>query len=113
MIGGIQGVVWHDANRNQVREEDEPGVAGARVTLWEGATMLAQTVTAGDGSFGFAGLVADRYYTVVQTPPRAYAPTTPSQRVVWVATGVLTQVDYGLVFVPPPMYLPLVVRNGG
>jgi hypothetical protein len=112
MTGGIQGVVWHDANRNQVRDASEPGVAGALVTLLEGATTLAQTQTAGDGSFGFAGLAADRYYTVVQTPPRAYAPTTPGQRVVWLTNGVLIQVDFGLVFVPPPMYLPLVVKAG-
>jgi dienelactone hydrolase len=113
MTGGIQGVVWHDANRNQVWDGNEAGVPGALVTLLEGATTLAQTQTAGDGSFGFAGLAIDRYYTVVQTPPRAYAPTTPGQRVVWVTNGVLTQVDFGVVFVPPPMYLPLVIRSGG
>jgi hypothetical protein len=113
MTGGIQGVVWHDANRNQVRDAGEQGVAGALVTLMDGATTLAQTQTAGDGSYGFAGLAVDRYYTVVQTPPRAYAPTTPGQRVVWVTNGVLIQVDFGLVFVPPPVYLPLVVRSGG
>jgi hypothetical protein len=112
VTGGIQGVVWHDVNQNQVREAGEPGVTGATITLLEGATTLAQTQTASNGSFGFAGLAVDRYYTVVQIPPRAYAPTTPSQRVVRVTAGALIQVDFGVVFRPPPVYLPLVARNG-
>ena len=111
--GGILGVVWHDANQNQVRDGDEPGVAGAVVSLIDGGATMAQTTTAADGSFGFAGLAVDRYYTVAQTPPRAFAPTTPSQRVVLVTAGVQIEVDYGLVFRPPPVYLPLVIRAGG
>ena len=109
----MQGVVWHDRNQNQVRDGDEPGVAGATVALVENGVTLAATQTAANGSFGFAGLAADRYYTVVQTPPRAYTPTTPSQRVVLVAAGVVIQVDFGVLFSPPPVYLPMIIRNGG
>ncbi len=110
--GGIQGVVWHDANWNQVRDPGEPGVPAAQVALLEAGVTLAQTASAADGSFGFAGLAVDRYYTVVQTPPRAYTPTTPGQRVVLVTAGVQIQADFGLVFTPPPVYLPMVTRNG-
>ena len=112
LAGSIQGIVWNDANRNQTRDAGEMGVAGAVVTLAEGGATLAQTQTAADGSFGFAGLAVDRYYTVTQTPPRAYAPTTPSQRVVLVTTGVQIDVLFGIVFTPPPMYLPMIIRNG-
>lgn len=112
LAGSIGGIVWHDANRNQVRDAGETGVAGAAVTLTEGGVTVAQTQTAADGSFGFAGLAVDRYYTVTQTTPRAYAPTTPSQRVVLVTTGVQIEVAFGIVFTPPPMYLPMIIRNG-
>jgi hypothetical protein len=111
LAGGIQGVVWHDANRNQVHDEGEPGVAGVALTLTEGGATLAQTQTASNGSFGFAGLAVDRYYTVVQTPPHAYTLTTPGQRVVLVTAGVLARVDFGIVFTPPPMYLPMIIRQ--
>jgi hypothetical protein len=104
-------VVWHDINRNQARDEGEAGVAGAAVTLTEGGATLAQTQTGSNGSFGFAGLAVDRYYTVVQTPPHAYALTTPGQRVVLVTAGVQARVDFGIVYTPPPMYLPLIIRQ--
>jgi len=113
VTGAMQGVVWHDRNQNQVRDADEPGLAGATVALVENGVTLAATQTAANGSFGFAGLAADRYYTVVQTPPRAYTPTTPSQRVVLVTAGVVIQVDFGVLFSPPPVYLPMIIRNGG
>jgi len=112
VTGAMQGVVWNDRNQNQVRDADEPGLPGASVALLENGVTLATTQTTANGSFGFAGLTADRYYTVAQTPPRAYAPTTPSQRVVLVTAGVVIQVDFGVFFSPPPVYLPLVVIRG-
>jgi dienelactone hydrolase len=111
LAGGIRGVVWNDANRNQVRDVGEPGVAGALVSLSENGALLAQTQTAADGTFGFAGLAVDRYYTVTQATPHAYQPTTPSQRVVLVTAGVQIDVDFGIVHAPPPVYLPLVIRD--
>jgi hypothetical protein len=104
-------VVWNDANRNQVRDVGEPGVAGALVSLSENGALLAQTQTAADGTFGFAGLAVDRYYTVTQATPHAYQSTTPSQRVVLVTAGVQIDVDFGIVHAPPPVYLPLVIRD--
>ena len=88
-------------------------MAGATVSLLEAGVTLAQTQTASNGSFGFAGLAVDRYYTVVQATPHSFAPTTPSQRVVLATAGVLIQVDFGVVYAPPPMYLPLIIRSGG
>ncbi|MFD2840464.1 choice-of-anchor M domain-containing protein [Populibacterium corticicola] len=32
----LGGVVWNDANRNQVRDSDESGIAGYRVFIWKG-----------------------------------------------------------------------------
>lgn len=111
VVGGVQGVVWHDLNNNQQRDVGEPGMAGVTVSLTQGATLLAQTMTAADGSYGFADLAVGLYYTVAQTPPRAYVATTPSQQVVLVTAGATIQVDFGNLYSPPPMYLPLVTRN--
>jgi dienelactone hydrolase len=111
LAGGIRGLVWHDANRNQLRDQGEPGVVNALVSLSEGGATVAQTQTAADGSFGFAGLAVDRYYTVAQSTPHGYQPTTPSQRVVLVTAGAQIDVEFGIVYTPPPVYLPLVIRN--
>lgn len=112
VVGGIQGVAWHDINRNQARDGGEPGLAAVTITLQQGAAVLAQTQTAGDGSYGFGGLAVDRYYTVIVTAPHAYAPTTPEQQVVLVTAGATVAANFGVVYTPPPMYLPLVIKDG-
>lgn len=111
VIGGIQGVVWHDLNANQVHDADEPGIAGAVITLRQGGNTVAQVQTNSSGAYGFGNLAVDRYYTVVETPPRFYTATTPLEQVVFLTAGATIQVDFGNLFAPPPVYLPLILRT--
>ncbi len=90
MIGGIQGVVWRDSNRNQTRERGRSRawpaspLACARATL-----VVSQTTTAGDGSYGFGNLAVNQSYTVTETDPPYHTSTTTNQVVVLVPPGAV------------------------
>jgi predicted esterase len=107
--GRIQGLVWADNNENQIRDFDEPGLAGAQVALWQ-STQLSRTTTASDGSFAFADL-APGLYLVRETDPHAYRSTTDNDRTIQVGSASVVQVDFGDVYSPPPVRLPLLLRG--
>jgi hypothetical protein len=68
--GSIRGVIYHDLDRDGVRDAGEPGLLGRGVVLWLGDEEVAATSTAPDGLYRFDGL-ADGSYTVeaqVSTP---------------------------------------------
>ena len=109
VIGGIQGVVWQDSNRNQTRDAGEMGLAGVTVTLRLGNTVLSQTNTGADGSYGFGNLAVNQSYTVTETDPHYYVSTTTNQVVAQVPAGVTLQVNFGDAY-SPPVYLPMISK---
>ena len=111
VIGGIQGVVWQDSNRNQTRDAGEMGLAGVTVTLRLGNTAISQTNTGGDGSYGFGNLAVNQSYTVIETDPHYFVSTTTNQVVALVPAGATVQVDFGDAY-SPPVYLPMISKTG-
>ena len=67
----ITGVVWHDADADGVRDEDEQTIPAVVVFLDENEDGLrdsteATALTNDDGEYIFEGLDANRSYTVTQ-----------------------------------------------
>src|SRR5262249_33925349 len=71
----ISGLVVNDANGNHVPDTGEPPLAGAVLTLQNGAGQIISTATTGaDGTFMLASL-ADGMYTLIDQPPAGFAGT--------------------------------------
>ena len=66
--GSIGDLVWLDANGNGVQNGGEAGLAGVTVTLLQGTTEVATTVTAANGSYGFTNVFSGTYTVSVTTP---------------------------------------------
>ncbi|ATE54213.1 SdrD B-like domain-containing protein [Actinosynnema pretiosum] len=64
LLGSASGVVWADADRDGVRDPDEPGVPGVRVEL----VGTGDTTTGPDGGYLFDGLAVGEHDLVI-TPP--------------------------------------------
>lgn len=64
--GTISGLIWKDANRDGVRQDDETDrIGGQRVVLYDTTgRQVASTTTSKDGSYEFTGLKLDTAYTV-------------------------------------------------
>jgi hypothetical protein len=71
----VAGFVYLDSNGNGVKDAGEPGIPGATVTLTGtndlGASINIVQMTAGDGSYQFAGLRPGNY-TLTKTPLSNY-----------------------------------------
>ncbi|MBW8873571.1 MAG: carboxypeptidase regulatory-like domain-containing protein [Acidobacteria bacterium] len=103
--GSIGDRVWLDTNGNGVQDAGETGINGATVQLFNGATLVATTTTAGDGNYTFSNL-APATYTVKIVPstlPAGVVPTfdldgiaTANQATLTLAAGASrTDVDFG------------------
>jgi hypothetical protein len=68
----LSGFVYFDGNANGVKDAGDPGLGGVTVTLTgtndQGSSVSVAQVTAGDGSYQFAGLRPGTY-TLTKTPP--------------------------------------------
>jgi hypothetical protein len=62
--GAVCGVVWNDVNNNGVREDGEPAIAGAVVSLGLGSTS-----TSFDGYYQFGNPGAGEFKVSVMVPP--------------------------------------------
>ncbi len=97
--GSLSGGVFNDYNGNGVRNGGEPGISGFQVRLGKGAcgsTGLANTSTAGNGSFSFNNLEAGTYCVSVNvtTTCGGWIATTATQRTVTVRAGENTVVAW-------------------
>ncbi|NNE74288.1 MAG: hypothetical protein HKN26_11535 [Acidimicrobiales bacterium] len=67
-LGGIDSIVFEDADGNGTQDPGEPGIAGVTVDLLDGAgNPIASTVTGSDGGFSFADLPDGDYAIVVDS----------------------------------------------
>jgi hypothetical protein len=71
--GGICGTVFYDANGNGLQEPDEPGIAGASVTIFytvDGTPTSYTVATNSNGLYDIGTAVPRGEYTIeVQVPP--------------------------------------------
>jgi hypothetical protein len=66
--GAITGHVWYDRDGNRRYDGGEVGRAGWRVELWSGASLVATTMSAADGAYGFTGLPVGAYTVRFSSP---------------------------------------------
>ncbi len=59
--GSIGNLVWRDLNGDGDRDAGEPGIEGAVVRLYSGATLVSTVVTGPDGSYQFNNLPLGTY----------------------------------------------------
>jgi uncharacterized repeat protein (TIGR01451 family) len=91
--GAINGRVFKDPQRDGVDSGGEPGIVGVTVTLTQGATVVATTTTAPDGSYSFTGLVPGAY-TVTETQPAGYGSSSPDGVAVTVTAGGIATANF-------------------
>ena len=73
-LGTISGVVWLDVNGDGVRSEEETGIAGIPISLSrEDSTQ--ETISAENGSYGFADLPYGDYSVQIASAPADTLPT--------------------------------------
>ncbi|NLE75259.1 MAG: hypothetical protein GX605_00725 [Chloroflexi bacterium] len=94
--GAVAGVVYFDANENQVQDPFEPPLAGAEISLW--TTEMEQVrhvVTGADGQYLFFNL-APQHYTLREVNPPGYAlSTTPDEVSVLILASQTLAVNFG------------------
>jgi uncharacterized repeat protein (TIGR01451 family) len=91
LIAMICGYKFYDANANGVWDAGEPPVAGFKIELYSGATLLATAFTAADGSYCFDGLDAGTYTVQEVLPPGSgWMPTTPTSITVTLLSGEIS-----------------------
>ncbi|HNU52412.1 MAG TPA: SdrD B-like domain-containing protein [Verrucomicrobiota bacterium] len=93
-VGTLGGVVYEDSNGNGRRDAGEPGIGGVRIRLSQDSQELRLTTTAGDGTYGIAGLPAGAY-TVEETDLPGFASTTPNTLAVTLAAGGAASASFG------------------
>jgi hypothetical protein len=115
--GTIQGLVWHDLNRNLTPEPGEPPLADAVIALRNASQQVIATyVTTSTGTFQFADLTPG-YYFLLATPPPGYRAVPGSSHTLGVAVsaGAMTVVDFAeesiLTPTPSPTPTPTITRT--
>ena len=74
----IGNYAWFDLNKDGLKDDNEPGVAGITVNLYNvQGNLVATTLTDRDGYFQFAGLTPGDYYLAFIPPPN-YTFTVPN-----------------------------------
>lgn len=97
--GSIRGMVFHDTNRNGVRDVGERGIEGTRVTLYSSGPWQHTFTTGDDGTYAPVALNSS-YYAVEITVPQGYVATGLTRyegiEVDGAAGTVVLGVDFGI-----------------
>lgn len=65
----VSGFVWNDLNNNGVQDAGEPGLEGAKVSVYDDTqTLLAETETDSDGNYSFFDITEGTITIVVKIP---------------------------------------------
>lgn len=75
-LATIGDFVWHDLDADGIQDGDEPGIDGLTVSLMNGTTELATTVTAGGGKYAFS--VVPGSYAIKFTRLSTYDEVSPT-----------------------------------
>ena len=91
----IVGVVFQDWDQDGERDQEEPGLAGAKVTLYNvWGEEVTKTETAVDGLYAFDSLEPGEY-TLVETDPFGYSTLASNKASVRVEADEVAVVDFG------------------
>lgn len=111
----VQGVVFHDANGDDVRDEDEPGLTGASLALVQDSTPVYVTESGEDGRYAFESVAPGAYSLAHLEPPAGYLPAA-DEVAISAAAGEDVMLNLAYVLEPTPtptirlLYLPLLLR---
>jgi len=64
----LGGHIWYDSDLDGVSDDDEKGVSGVTVTLYQDERPIAEMETDRDGNYLFENLVPAVYYTKINAP---------------------------------------------
>ncbi len=80
-VAVIEGVVFHDANRNAKRDADEGGLERVKIFLTDGAGKTRDQFTDAAGRFAFSELLPGDYTVALdaRSLPENFTPTTPAE----------------------------------
>jgi len=90
----LSGVVYLDVNYNGNRNDDDLGLGGITVNLYQSCHIVATTVTSNTGLYSFP--VTSGYYEVHVCAPQGLSPTVCNERDVYVNNSDITVLDVGL-----------------
>ena len=95
-VGTISGVVFNDLDGSGLRDAGEAGIGGVTMSLINPTTgaVIATTMTAGDGSYLFAGITPGNY-RVQETDPNGFVSTTGNTMPVVVPAGGAATANFG------------------
>ncbi len=94
----IGDFVWQDLDADGVQDPAEVGLDGVTVRLFDGATLVASSATAGGGLYSFTGLAPGNYTVDVDdaSVPAGYVLTTTDPLSASVTSGQdLDSIDFG------------------
>lgn len=104
-VGSVTGVVWNDHDGDGVREPGEPGIAGARVYVNDGAEGGFSYTSDAAGRYRVPYVVAGRDVLVrIDDPPSGLPPTAPPGASTRLRVGfaATTTQDFGFDGEAPP-----------
>jgi hypothetical protein len=103
-------VVWHDLDGDGLRDQEEPGVYGARVELWFGGAEVMHADTIFGGPYSFSGLPPHETYTVREVQPGWLRwSTTPDEVTLLLGEREAATVNFGD-WDGLPRWVPVVLR---
>ncbi len=106
----VTGTVFNDFNQNGVLDSGEPGVAGAKLTLFYGGSQLVgQRTTDSTGTYTFSDLQPGLYVLKEQNPD-GYTDTTVNMRTSVLSAGQVVVWNFGDYQPLYSVYVPMVVK---
>ncbi|MFN4218836.1 MAG: SdrD B-like domain-containing protein [Candidatus Bipolaricaulia bacterium] len=111
-VAVIEGLVFHDENRNGQLDSGEQGLGAVRVFLTDAAGKTRDQRTDPDGRFAFSELLPGRYTVAldVRSLPKDFAPTTPAEVAVELRAHERITVNFGAAERPRTVKFPPVAQ---
>ncbi len=91
LIAKICGYKFYDANANGMWDDGEPAVAGFKIELYMGDSLLATAFTGEDGSYCFDWLDAGTYVVKEVLPSGNWINTTPLSKTIDLLSGEVSE----------------------
>lgn len=76
-VAGLGDYVWFDRNGDGRQDASEPPLEGVTVRVYDGTTLVAETLTDGAGHYAFWGLLPNHAYSVKLDKPDDYLAGNP------------------------------------
>ncbi len=107
-VAVIEGLVFHDENRNGRLDPAERGLSAVRVFLTDAAGKTAEQRTDAEGRFAFSELLPGTYTVAldVRSLPQDFSPTTPAEVMVELKAQERITVHFGAAERPKTVKFP-------